>query len=515
MLETTYTTASGSVRVTDALNVGSAGRLPWTELARRVQGLAGEVAMRWEFWAGDRFGQARPWVTTHGQVPVVTAGDQSIALVVRGADNGQAAAHHVAGTLLARPGERIVVGAVATDHDPVVIPQAGHIEDRIDNTIEAWRRWSGQINYQGPWAEAVSRSALALKTLLYEPAGAIAAAATTSLPEAVGGPKNYDYRYAWVRDSSFTLDAFISLGLREEVHAAVSWILNAVSRTAPDIHVFYRLDGRAADGQATIDVPGYRHSRPVRSGNGAAGQSQLGTYGDLFDTIARYVSTGHLLDQDTGRMLADLADRCCDIWTHEDAGIWELSQFRHYTIAKIGCWVALDRAARLADAGQLPAAHAARWRQEAADITRWVQAHCWSQAKQSYTFYAGTDELDAAVLLAGRTGFDRGQRLAATIDAVTAELGRGPLVYRYTGMDRDEGAFVACTFWLVEALAWTGQATRARELMDEAVQLCNAVGLLSEQIDPATGEFRGNLPQGLSHLALVNAARTLADRQAT
>ena len=291
----------------------------------------------------------------------------------------------------------------------------------------------------------------------------------------------------------------------------MSWLLSAVSRTAPDIHVFYSLDGEVASGQAIIDVPGYRHSRPVRSGNGAAGQTQLGTYGDLFDTVARYVSTGHVLDQATARMLADLADRCCDIWTREDSGLWELSQYHHYTISKIGCWVALDRAASLAEGGQLPDRHAARWRQEAADITGWVRAHCWSPAKQSYTFYAGTEDLDAAVLLAGRTGFDRGPRLATTIDAVTAELGRGAFVYRYTGMDREENAFVACTFWLVEALAWTGQGKRARDVMDEAVRWCSDVGLLSEQIDPATGEFRGNMPQGLSHLALINAAYALAD----
>ena len=513
VLETTYTTPAGTVRVTDSLNVGSAGRLPWTELARRVEGLSGEVAMRWEFRPGNRFGQARPWVTTHGQVPVVTDGDQNIALVIGGAGQGEAAAHRVCGTLAVRPGQRVVIGAVATDHEPVVIPPPLHADARIDRTIDAWRRWSALVDYQGPWADAVRRSALALKTLLYEPGGAIAAAATTSLPEAIGGPKNYDYRYAWVRDSSFTLDAFISLGLREEVHAAVSWLLNAVSNTAPDIHVFYGLNGQVTGGQSTVDLPGYRHSRPVRSGNGAAGQSQLGTYGDLFDTIARYVSTGHVIDQATGRMLADLADRCCDIWTREDAGLWELSQHRHYTISKIGCWVALDRAASLADAGQLPAAHAARWRQEAADITRWVQARCWSEARQSYTFYAGTDELDAAVLLAARTGFDRGPRLATTIEAVTGELGRGPFVYRYSGMDREENAFVACTFWLIEALAWTGQGKQARELMDEAVGWCNDVGLLSEQIDPETREFRGNLPQGLSHLALINAAHALAGTQ--
>ena len=511
VLETTYVTRAGTVRVTDCLNVGSAGRLPWTELARRVEGLTGEVAMRWEFRPGDRFGQARPWVTLHGQVPVVTDGDQNIALVVQGGGTSRAGAHHVGGTLLARPGEQVMIAAVATDHEPVVIPPPQQIGDRIDRTIGAWRMWSDLVDYQGPWAGAVTRSALALKTLLYEPGGAIAAAATTSLPEVIGGPKNYDYRYAWVRDSSFTLDAFIRLGLREEVHAAVSWLLNAVSRTAPDIHAFYSLDGQVAEGQATLSMPGYRQSRPVRSGNGAAGQSQLGTYGDLFDTIARYVSAGHLLDQATGRMLADLADRCCDVWTREDSGLWELSEHRHYTISKIGCWVALDRAVSLADAGQLPAAHAARWRQEAAGISRWVQAHCWSQAKQSYTFYAGTDDLDAAVLLAGRTGFDRGPRLASTIGAIVAELGRGPFLYRYTGMDREENAFIACTFWLVQALAWTGQGNRARTVMDEAVHWCNDVGLLSEQIDPATGEFRGNVPQGLSHLALINAAYTLAD----
>ena len=443
VLETTFATRAGTVRVTDALNVGSAGRLPWTELARRVEGLSGEVAMRWEFRPGHRFRQARPWVTLHGQTPVVTDGDQNIALIVEGAENGQVAAHHVSGGLLVRPGEQVTIAAVATDHEPVVLPLPSDAGNRLDRTIDAWHRWSGLVDYQGPWADAVTRSALALKTLLYEPGGAIAAAATTSLPEAIGGPKNYDYRYAWVRDSSFTLDAFIRLGLREEVHAAVSWLLNAVRRTAPDIHVFYSLDGQVVDGQATIDMPGYRHSRPVRSGNGAAGQTQLGTYGDLFDTVARYVSAGHVLDQATGRMLADLADHCCDIWTHEDSGLWELSQYEHYTISKIGCWVALDRAASMAGAGLLPAAHAPRWRQEAADITRWVHAHCWSQAKQSYTFYAGTDDLDAAVLLAGRTGFDRGERLASTIDAVTAELGHGSFVYRYTGMDREENAFVA------------------------------------------------------------------------
>lgn len=209
-------------------------------------------------------------------------------------------------------------------------------------------------------------------------------------------------------------------------------------------------------------------------------------------------------------MLADLADRCCDIWTHQDAGLWELPQNRHYTSSKIGCWTALDRAARLAESGQLPGAHAPRWRQEADNIREWVRTHCWSQAKQSYTFYAGTDELDAAVLLAGRTGFDRGERLATTVAALRAELGEGAFLYRYTGMPGKENAFVVCTFWLAEALALTGQREEAATLMDEAVGWCGDAGLLSEQIDPRSGELFGNLPQGLSHLGLINAALMLS-----
>ncbi|MGI8492271.1 MAG: glycoside hydrolase family 15 protein, partial [Acidimicrobiales bacterium] len=182
---------------------------------------------------------------------------------------------------------------------------------------------------------------------------------------------------------------------------------------------------------------------------------------------------------------------------------------QHYTISKIGCWVALDRAAHLAETGQIPDLHIERWRSGAEEIHAWTNTHCWSEAKEAYTFYAGTDDLDAAVLLAGRTGFDRGPRLASTIAAVAAELGRGPLIYRYSGMDHEEGAFVACSFWMVDALVRTGQTERARQLMHDTVALANGVGLLSEQIDPGTGAFLGNLPQGLSHLALINAAFAL------
>ena len=402
---------------------------------------------------------------------------------------------------------------MASDREPLFLASPRSIAERIERTVDSWRRWSSLVRYDGSWRHEVIRSALALKSLLYEPGGAIAAAATTSLPERIGGNKNWDYRFAWVRDSSFTVDALIELALEEEAQAAVSWLLAAIDRTLPDLHVFYSLGGEPAGDVTELDSPGYRGSRPVRVGNRAERQLQLGNYGDLFETINRYCEDGHLIDAHSAETLCELADRCCEQWTEEDSGIWELTDQRHYTISKVGCWVALDRAARMADSGQLPEGSSSRWRSAAEEIKQWVGDNCWSDRNRSYAMYAGGDELDASTLLVGRTGFDRGERLSATIEAIVNHLGveGSPLLYRYSGMQSEEGAFLACTFWLVEALASTGQVERARRLMDQAVTMTNDVGLMSEQIDPSDGSFLGNFPQGLSHLALINAADAIGN----
>jgi GH15 family glucan-1,4-alpha-glucosidase len=511
VIETTYTTEQGRARVTDSLNSGAAGQLPWTELARRVEGLDGEVEIAWELAPSGSFGQGRPRARMHGDVPVVTIGDQMLAVIIEGSRAEMAGGGRVAGRVRCTRGSRALVAAVVADQEPLFLPTPDAVHARIDRSIQSWRQWANLLNYEGPWKKAVVRSALALKTLLYEPGGAVAAAATTSLPERVGGRKNWDYRFAWVRDSSFTLDRFINLGLDEEVQASVSWILSAIRRSTPHLQVFYTLAGEAPGGEKVLGLPGYRHSGPVRAGNNASAQTQLGTYGDLFDMVHRYIDAGHILDVATRDLMVDLAEECCAKWSQKDSGIWELPALEHYTISKIGCWVALDRASDLASRGHLPVRHASRWRRVAKTIKRWTEEHCWSKARQSYTFYAGTEQLDAAVLLAGRTRFDRGPRLASTIEAVVGELGRGPCVYRSSGMPDEEGAFLACSFWLVSALADTGQFDRAQALMSESVGLANELGLLSEQIDPLTHEFFGNMPQGLSHLGLIDAAQTLAN----
>jgi GH15 family glucan-1,4-alpha-glucosidase len=506
VLETTFTTATGAVRVTDCLPLGRSGRLAWSELARLVEPLNGTVEMRWTIAPGTQLGSAEPWVAVRRDATVIRVGDDQ--LVLRHFDVGDAVTdgHRISGRFEAAPGAPGLLAVVGSADAPVFLADREEIESHLPITERRWRDWCEAISYDGPWREVVCRSALALRLLQYVPTGAVAAAATTSLPEQIGGEKNWDYRFMWVRDCAFTIDAFLSLHLYDEAQAAVQWMLGALRRTEPDVHVFYRLDGSAPGAKEHVpDVSGYRGSRPVRVGNGAARQVQLSTFGDLFDMIWQYVDAGHCLDPNTARLLAGIADRCCDSWRHEDAGIWEMPTRRHYTVSKIGSWTALDRAVRLHKEGQLVSDHVERWEAERDLVKVWVEQHCWSKKRSAYLGYAGGDGLDAATLLMARTGFERGERLAGTIEAVRNELTDGALVRRYSGAD-DEGGFVACTFWLVHAMVVLGDLNAARELMDEAVGLCNDVGLLAEQIDPATGMMLGNFPQGLSHLAFVNAA---------
>jgi GH15 family glucan-1,4-alpha-glucosidase len=280
--------------------------------------------------------------------------------------------------------------------------------------------------------------------------------------------------------------------------------------------VFYRLDGSPYAPERALPLDGYRGSRPVRIGNAAASQLQLDTYGELLETAFVYAGGGYRLGRGTGRDLARVADFVCAHWREPDAGIWEVRTApRHHTQSKAMCWVALDRAVRLAEAGHLPAAGASRWGAEAAAIRRFIDERCWSDAKSSYVGYAGGDDLDASLLLMAIARYDEpgSPRLRSTVEAIRRELARGPLLYRYTGDDGlagGEGAFLCCSFWLVEALAIAGRRDEAARLMDELCGMANDVGLYAEEIEPASGEFLGNFPQGLVHLALVSAAVAVA-----
>jgi GH15 family glucan-1,4-alpha-glucosidase len=516
VLETTFSTDRGTVRVTDAMTLPGAGLSPLRELTRRVEGLSGGVPMAWS--VEPRFGYAG--VATHlgrrAGVPVATAGGD--ALAVRAIDAGapEQAAGAIRGRFTARAGTRALIALCAAHDEPLVLPAPDELDARLSATASTWRDWSDGVEYEGRWREAVLRSALALKLLVHAPSGALAAAATTSLPEELGGGRNWDYRYSWVRDSALTLNALMGLGCAPEARAYLWWLMHASQLTHPRMRVLYRLDGGTRAPERELALEGYGGSRPVRAGNDAAGQRQLDTYGELLQTAWIYASTGHRIERDIGRRLAGVADLVCAIWREPDAGIWEVrSEERHFTQSKMMCWIALDRAGALAGRRLIPDRHAARWRAEAHAIREFVETRCFSAQRRSYVRAAGSDELDASLLLG--VLFDYGdvrtERWAGTAEAVRRELAEGPFVRRYSGddgLEGSEGAFLTCSFWLAEALARLGRVEDAVALMDELVGLANDVGLYAEEIDPATGAFLGNTPQALSHLALIGAALAIA-----
>ncbi|GAB2486391.1 glycoside hydrolase family 15 protein [Jatrophihabitans fulvus] len=508
VLVTEFTTAAGRVRVTDSLNSGLAGPLPWSEFARRIEGVEGSVTMRALVRPGTCLNTAAPYVeATDFSACLLRSNSLAMTVQCDGEDAVDWTARDVTVTFTTSAGSRQLFALVATEGEPLFVPDAAAIDAGVDRTIANWQHWSTTFAWDGRWPEQVQRSATLLKQLIRVSDGSMAAAATLGLPESTSGGKNWDYRFAWTRDTAYSLTALLRFGLREEVHAAISWLLRALRASGSVPHVMYRLDGAQPDGTHERDVPGWRNIGPVVEGNRAADQLQLGVYGDVFSIVRLYVDDRNVLDAATGRALAALADVVCDRWRSKDSGMWELPEARHYTTSKLGCWQALQHAVHLAELGQVQG-NPERWRHEADAIRAWVDDHCWDGELGAYVWYPGTRELDASILLHAISGFDRGERMVSTIRVLREELGAGTSMYRFSGAREQEGAFVACAYWTVSALYLCGHEDEAVALMDELVDaLPNDVGVLAEMTAP-DGSFLGNLPQALSHLALLNAAIT-------
>lgn len=513
VLETTFSTATGVVRVTDAMTLPGPRLPPFRELARHVAGLSGRVPMRWRVTPRFGYGASTTRIERRGQVPVATTRGGAMAVCTWGTGPAEEAAGAIHGRFEVGAGERACLALAAAHGEPLVLPARRDVEQRLSDTERFWRGWASTLTYAGPWRDEVVRSALALKLLVYAPSGAIAAAPTASLPETIGGERNWDYRFSWIRDSAFTLESMLQVGAHVEAHSFFWWFMHATQLTHPRVRVLYRLDGGAHTAERVIrDLEGYRRSRPVRIGNAAGVQLQLDTYGNLVDAAFGYARQGYDLDRDTGRQLAEIADFVCTEWTQPDAGIWEVrSKPRHFTHSKAMCWVALDRAITLAASGQIPRKGIERWRRAAAEIEQFIEQRCWSEREGSYARFAGSDEVDASLLLMAimRYGDPARPRMQGTIDAVRRRLGHGPLLRRYSGEDGlsgVEGTFLCCSFWLAEALAIAGRHEEAERLMEKLLPLANDVGLYAEEMDSQTHEFLGNFPQGLVHLSLISAA---------
>ncbi|MGH7719519.1 MAG: glycoside hydrolase family 15 protein, partial [Gemmatimonadaceae bacterium] len=369
VLETTFRTGDGTARVTDALLLPTNGLAPTRELARRVEGLSGSVPMRWSVEPRFDYARARTRIARRGELPVASAGRDALAVCSWEAGEPQDGDGTISARFAAEAGREALIDVTVAHGDALVFPPRAEVERRFRGTVEFWRSWVRRREYDGPWRDAVIRSALALKLLIFAPSGGIAAAATTSLPEALGGERNWDYRFSWVRDASATLDSLLRLGCPAEVESFFWWLLHASQLTHPRLNVLYRLNGGARVEEEVLPLEGYGGSRPVRIGNLAAEQLQLDVYGHLLQTAWVYCGAGGGLGRDAGRRVAETANLVCRIWSSPDSGIWEVrSEPRHFTQSKMMCWIALDRALRLAERGQIPDRYASRWRREAEGI---------------------------------------------------------------------------------------------------------------------------------------------------
>ncbi len=393
-------------------------------------------------------------------------------------------------------------------------------ERSFDETVRFWRGWSARSNYTGRWRETVQRSALTLKLLTSRRHGSLVAAATFGLPERIGGERNWDYRFTWIRDSSFTLYALLRLGYTEEARGFMDWIEARCGELGPDgsLQIMYGLDGRhRLEEKILRHFEGYRGSSPVRIGNAAYDQLQLDIYGELMDSVYLYDKYGSPISIDLWENLVRLIDWVCRNWRRKDEGIWEVRGGRHeFLYSRLQCWVAVDRALRLAERRSLPAP-IVRWRKVRDTIHQEILTRYWSEKKRAFVQYKDCDTLDAACLLMPMVRFisPDDPRWLSTLDAISQELVDDSLVYRYRvdtaasdGLVGEEGTFNMCSFWYVECLARAGQLERARLLFEKMLGYANHVGLFSEELGPS-GEHLGNTPQAFTHLGLISAAFAL------
>jgi GH15 family glucan-1,4-alpha-glucosidase len=523
VLETKFLEAGGQIVLTDFMPVASEeskGRALWPEheLVRQIKCQQGEVEVVMQFSPRLDYGRVAPKIKDTGKFGWRIDTGTNL-FILRGDIDLEPTPDGLAARFRLKSGESVAFTFSFSAEAPATVPPLGSaIDEKLNLTIDWWRRWAAQSTYRGRYERQVTRSALVLKLLSYAPSGTIIAAPTTSLPERIGGDLNWDYRFAWLRDASFTVHALFGLGYKDDAAAFVDWLLHATRLTRPKLRVVYDVFGESPPPEHVLShLHGHRESRPVRVGNAASEQTQLDVYGELVEAVSRFFDKRERLDRDVQGMLRGAGEYVCEHWREHDNGIWEeRHQLRPYTHSRLMCWVTLDRLLRMHARGQIRRLDTARCGAERENIRKEIEQRAWNSQLASYTQACGSDTMDATVLLFPYHGFEsaNSQRMQQTYARVRERLvPRRGLVYRYEqSRDRHEGAFAVCSFWEVDFLARSEKAEEAREVFEAALGFANDVDLFAEEIEPDTGEALGNFPQAFTHLGVINAALALYDR---
>lgn len=514
---TTWAVGPGRLTLTEAMVAEISGRLlPTSVLVRRLSAEVAAVDAIVEF--DPRLGarHRRPRVHHRRQALVCEWGSLAVSL---GGPPDLTIEPGRPTRLTVRPGLAVTLVLAVAHREPLIHVEPAAAWELLVEDENRWRAWAAEIDGSLPFREHVVRSLLTLRLLTYSPAQAPVAAATTSLPENPGGVRNWDYRYVWPRDASIGVGAFLSVGKPNEAHGFLAWLLHASRLQRPRLPALFTLHGRRVPAERTLPGwPGYLDSRPVRVGNGAAGQHQLDGYGWVIDAAWAFAQAGQRLYPETWRAVRGFADLVARRWREPDAGIWEVRAPAQHVHSKLMSWLALDRALRIADTHPLPQRQRRRWQENRDAIAAEVRTRGFDPATGSYVRSYGSRDLDAALLVLPLLGLDdvESPRVHGTIDAIRDRLcAGGPLLYRYPpgrdGLPGTEGAFLPCSFWLVQALARVGRRDEAVALFESVLDYASPLGLYAEEVDPATGAHLGNFPQTLTHAALVQAALAIRD----
>ncbi|MGW7601691.1 glycoside hydrolase family 15 protein [Streptomyces antimycoticus] len=517
VLESVWETETGTVKVIDFMP--QRDRAP--DVVRIVEGVSGSVEMLGVLRLRFDYGRIVPWMRRTDGHRIAVAGPDSVWLRSEPEVRTYGKDFSTRSEFTVSAGDRVAfVLTWHPSHEPR--PRLVDPYDSLRSSLADWRDWAARCRYEGPHRDAVIRSLITLKALTYAPSGGIVAAPTTSLPEQLGGVRNWDYRYCWLRDSTLTLNSLLRAGYHEEAAAWRDWLLRAIAGDPAELQIMYGLRGERRLPEHELPwLEGYEHSAPVRVGNGAVDQRQLDVYGEVLDTLHLARSAGLPAEPHTWKIQTSLMDFLESAWRDPDEGLWEVrGPRRHFVHSKVMAWVAADRAVRAMEAAPELSGDVNRWRTMRDAVHREVCEKGYDPERSTFTQSYGSSELDAATLLIPRVGFlpATDPRVIGTIDAVRRELCEDGLIRRYTAVDHvdglpgSEGAFLACSFWLADALHLAGRHKDARALFERLLALRNDVGLLAEEYDPATGRQLGNFPQAFSHIGLVGTALTLAER---